>query len=383
MNAQENTPTATDKDRASSPGTSPFDYIIVGSGAGGGPLACRLTEGGKKVLLVEAGQDPKEALSEAAKRTGNRPDDATAVLEAPLFHGASTEDEVLSWQYSVRHHEDDARQREDHKYDPQRDPSSKSLDPSKPGSPPAGSRGKGGIFYPRSSGIGGCTGHHAMIVVRPNDRDWQHIADLTGDGSWSPENMGPYFAKFEQCLYIDEYRGFLSTVLGWFYTAFLAVMRFINPKSVLDGGGHGHTGWQPTSFIPPRLISRIVSTDTEFTKVLVNSAFRAIEDSSRLTAVLKRWLVTLGFVRAFDPNDIGTRSANPEGGVFLIPTGMLLGAKVTFSDWWLWNQLPVTLGNLVGGFLFTGLFLYWTYRPAKSALPEAITSVTTASPVRT
>ena len=29
-----------------------------------------------------------------------------------------------------------------------------------------------------------------------------------------------------------------------------------------------------------------------------------------------------------------------------------------------WNQLPVTLGNIVGGFLFTGLFLYWTYRPA-------------------
>jgi formate/nitrite transporter FocA (FNT family) len=44
---------------------------------------------------------------------------------------------------------------------------------------------------------------------------------------------------------------------------------------------------------------------------------------------------------------------------------MLLGAKVTFSDWWIWNQIPVTLGNLVGGFLFTGLFLYWTYRPAK------------------
>ena len=78
--------------------------------------------------------------------------------------------------------------------------------------------------------------------------------------------MGPYFAKFEQCLYIDEYRGFLSTVLGWFYTAFLAVMRFINPKSVLDGGGHGHMGWQPTSFIPPNLITRIVATDTEFTK---------------------------------------------------------------------------------------------------------------------
>jgi formate/nitrite transporter len=48
--------------------------------------------------------------------------------------------------------------------------------------------------------------------------------------------------------------------------------------------------------------------------------------------------------------------------MFLIPAGMLLGAKTTVDTWWLWNQIPVTLGNLVGGFLFTGLALYWTYR---------------------
>jgi formate transporter len=37
--------------------------------------------------------------------------------------------------------------------------------------------------------------------------------------------------------------------------------------------------------------------------------------------------------------------------MFVIPTGMLLGAKVGVTDWWLWNQIPVTLGNLVGGFV--------------------------------
>jgi len=31
----------------------------------------------------------------------------------------------------------------------------------------------------------------------------------------------------------------------------------------------------------------------------------------------------------------------------------------------------VTLGNLVGGLLFTGLFLYWTYGPAKKTAPAA------------
>jgi len=49
--------------------------------------------------------------------------------------------------------------------------------------------------------------------------------------------------------------------------------------------------------------------------------------------------------------------------MFLIPTGMMMGAKVTVADWWLWNQIPVTLGNLVGGFTFTGLAIYVTYKP--------------------
>jgi formate/nitrite transporter len=49
--------------------------------------------------------------------------------------------------------------------------------------------------------------------------------------------------------------------------------------------------------------------------------------------------------------------------MFIIPTGMLLGAKVSFGDWWLWNQIPVTLGNVVGGSVFTGLAIYLTYRP--------------------
>jgi formate/nitrite transporter len=53
--------------------------------------------------------------------------------------------------------------------------------------------------------------------------------------------------------------------------------------------------------------------------------------------------------------------------MFIIPTGMMMGAKITIAQWWLWNQIPVTLGNLVGGAVFTGLALYVTHKPRISA----------------
>lgn len=51
--------------------------------------------------------------------------------------------------------------------------------------------------------------------------------------------------------------------------------------------------------------------------------------------------------------------------MFVIPAGMLFGAKVSLSNWWLYNQLIVTLGNIVGGLLFTGTAIYYTYSKQK------------------
>ncbi|HLR60321.1 MAG TPA: formate/nitrite transporter family protein, partial [Pseudogracilibacillus sp.] len=48
--------------------------------------------------------------------------------------------------------------------------------------------------------------------------------------------------------------------------------------------------------------------------------------------------------------------------MFVIPAGILLGADITFSDWWLWNQIPVTIGNFVSGFFFTGVLLYYMFK---------------------
>jgi formate/nitrite transporter len=41
--------------------------------------------------------------------------------------------------------------------------------------------------------------------------------------------------------------------------------------------------------------------------------------------------------------------------MFVIPAGMWMGAPVSLRDWWLWNQLPVTVGNLLGGVVFVSL----------------------------
>jgi formate transporter len=58
--------------------------------------------------------------------------------------------------------------------------------------------------------------------------------------------------------------------------------------------------------------------------------------------------------------------------MFVIPAGIMLGAKTTSESWWLWNQIPVTLGNLCGGLLFTGLALYSTYRVPQGKSPSPV-----------
>jgi formate/nitrite transporter len=45
--------------------------------------------------------------------------------------------------------------------------------------------------------------------------------------------------------------------------------------------------------------------------------------------------------------------------MFVIPVGMLMGAPISVGTWWVWNEIPVTLGNLVGGLLFVSLPMLW------------------------
>src|SRR5262249_30247390 len=161
------------------------DYIVVGSGAGGGTVAARLAERGFRVLVLEAGSDPRKLQGgDAQDPTGNRlPDD----YDVPGFHPMSTENEAMRGDSSVRHYSDQSRQTRDPKY-------------------VANWNGKpvDGVWYPRAGTLGGCTAHNAMIFVYPHDADWDYIAELTGDRSWQSSRMRKYFERLETC----HHRGF-------------------------------------------------------------------------------------------------------------------------------------------------------------------------------
>ncbi|WEK35613.1 MAG: formate/nitrite transporter family protein [Candidatus Pseudobacter hemicellulosilyticus] len=53
--------------------------------------------------------------------------------------------------------------------------------------------------------------------------------------------------------------------------------------------------------------------------------------------------------------------------MFVVPAAMLMGADISFGQWFTLNQIPATIGNIVGGVLFTALALYLTHGPKKQA----------------
>lgn len=63
--------------------------------------------------------------------------------------------------------------------------------------------------------------------------------------------------------------------------------------------------------------------------------------------------------------------------MFLFPSGLMLGGRFSIMDYFIWNEIPTVLGNLVGGISFVGLTLYSTHirtapkRTAKPAEPKA------------
>ena len=234
-----------------------YEYIVVGSGAGGGTLAARLAEAGRSVLLLEAGGDALQLVDERL------PDD----YQVPAFHAFASENPAMKWDFFVRHYNDEERQKRDCKYTEQR----------------------GGVLYPRAGTLGGCTAHNAMIFVYPHNADWDYIEQLTGDRSWNAADMRKYFARLENCRH-RLLKRWIMKLTGW------------NPSR------HGFGGWLTTEIAMPMeaLGNRYLR------KVLEESA---VDASSQIGERLKRlrWF----FKTRGDPNDWRLVRANSFGLRFL------------------------------------------------------------------
>ena len=270
-----------------------YEYIVVGSGAGGGPLAANLAKAGHRVLLIEAGGG------------SDKDEDDSLIYQVPAFHGLASEEPSQSWNFYVRHYESESKQLRDDKY----------------------LQETGGVLYPRAGALGGCTAHHAMITIYPHKRDWDELAKLTGDSSWSDDNMRKYFERLERCQYVDAPDGLSD-----------------NPTR------HGFGGWLTTVTADPKLVIR----DRSLRKLIAATLKESVGNVGRF---LSR--VRLKIKGHLDPNDWRWRELgqSPDGLVFT-PLSVNEGKRVGTREYIRRvqaacpNNLTIKTGTLVTRVLF-------------------------------
>ena len=69
--------------------------------------------------------------------------------------------------------------------------------------------------------------------------------------------------------------------------------------------------------------------------------------------VLAMWMpIMLFFFMGFEHSVVN---------MFLFPSGIIMGGNFSIMDYFIWNEIPTVMGNLVGGLAFTGLTLYTTH----------------------
>jgi choline dehydrogenase len=257
-----------------------FDYVIVGSGAGGAPLAARLAEYGHSVLVLEAGSaQPQSAVDQPI------PD----ITEVPGLHAQSSEAPEVSWPVFVKHY-------------------------ATPITPPDSKAPGGSVFYPRAAGIGGCTIHNAMITIAGPASDWDELSWRINDPSWKADVMRGYFQKIERCEYLkrgQRERSFwklFSATLWWL------VGREDDPTV----GNHGFDGWLHTSLTDLEIGLHDHQYMAMLKAAIKTSWWRGLETPGPLVKQIFTGQVT----EALDANHLRRQRLHPEG-LVLVPSAIV------------------------------------------------------------
>jgi formate/nitrite transporter len=116
----------------------------------------------------------------------------------------------------------------------------------------------------------------------------------------------------------------------------------IGEARTLGYAKYGLAGWF-TIFIRGMLCNWMVST----------GVVGAMISTSVSGKVIAMWMpIMLFFGMTFEHSVVN---------MFLFPSGLIMGGNFSIMDYFIWNEIPTVLGNLVGGLTFTGLTLYSTH----------------------
>ena len=116
----------------------------------------------------------------------------------------------------------------------------------------------------------------------------------------------------------------------------------IGEARTLGYKAHGADGWF-TIFVRGMLCNWMVSM----------GVVGAMISTSAGAKMMAMWMpIMLFFFMGFEHSIVN---------MFLFPFSMIMGGDFTVVEYLVWNEIPTVLGNLVGGFVFVALPLYFTH----------------------